>query len=314
MSLFRAALAVAESEGDGPVDWNAVGSAACAATEPGELTLSAAERAGYADDVADARDGIRSAAGVDFDLPETVQIQHRHHWIDANVDTFRRLLGPLEGEAMLTPSVARTANTGSMAVMLGFLANNVLGQYDPLLLGDDDHELYFLHPNIVSIADALDVELERFRRWIAFHEVAHAAEFGTAPWLSTHLERHIEETVSELAAGRFDRSALSELNATMTAVEGYAELVMDRAFDREYADLRAKLEERRRSVGPLSRLVRRLLGFGMKRRQYERGKAFFDAVADERGVSGAAVVWEAPENLPSDEELDEPDQWLARVA
>jgi uncharacterized protein (DUF2342 family) len=52
----------------------------------------------------------------------------------------------------------------------------------------------------------------------------------------------------------------------------------------------------------------------MKRRQYERGKAFFDAVADERGVSGAAVVWEAPENLPSDEELDEPGQWLARVA
>ena len=215
---------------------------------------------------------------------------------------------------MLVPSVARTANTGSMAVMLGFLANNVLGQYDPLLLGDDDHELYFLHPNIVSIADSLDVDLERFRRWIAFHEVAHAAEFGTAPWLSAHLERHIEETVSELAAGRFDRSALSELNATMTAVEGYAELVMDRAFDREYADLRAKLEERRRSVGPLSRLVRRLLGFGMKRRQYERGKAFFDAVADERGVSGAAVVWEAPENLPSDEELDEPGQWLARVA
>jgi uncharacterized protein (DUF2342 family) len=314
VSLFRAALAVADSEGNGPVDWNAVGSAARAATEPGELTLSAADRAGYADDVADARDGIRTAAGVDFDLPETVQIQHRHHWIDANVDTFRRLLGPLESQAMLAPSVARTANTGSMAVTLGFLANNVLGQYDPLLLGDGDHELYFLHPNIVSIADALDVELDRFRRWIAFHEVAHAAEFGTAPWLSTHLERHIEETVSELAAGRFDRSALTEINATMTAVEGYAELIMDRAFDREYADLRTKLDERRRSVGPLSRLVRRLLGFGMKRRQYERGKAFFDAVANERGVSGAAIVWEAPENLPTDEELDDPAQWLARVA
>jgi uncharacterized protein (DUF2342 family) len=314
VNLFRAALAVADSEGDAPVDWTAVGSAACAATDPGDLTLSAADRDAYADDVADARDGIRAAAGVDFELPETVQIQHRHHWIDANVDTFRRLLAPLEGQGMLVPSIARTANTGSMAVTLGFLANNVLGQYDPLLLGDGDHGLYFVHPNIVSIAEALDVGLPRFRRWIAFHEVAHAAEFGTAPWLSTHLESHMEETVAELAAGRFDRSALAELNATMTAVEGYAELVMDRAFDREYADLRTKLDDRRRNVGPVSRLVRRLLGFGMKRRQYERGKAFFDAVADARGVSGAAAVWEAPENLPSDEELDDPEKWLARVA
>jgi uncharacterized protein (DUF2342 family) len=314
VSLFRAALAVADSQGDGPVDWTAVGSAARAATDPGDLTLSAADRDAYADDVADARDGIRAAAGADFELPETVQIQNRHHWIDANVGTFRRLLAPLEGQGMLVPSVARTANTGSMAVTLGFLANNVLGQYDPLLLGDGDHGLYFLHPNIVSIADALDVELDRFRRWIAFHEVAHAAEFGTAPWLSDHLERRMEDAVSGLAAGRFDRGALAELNATMTAVEGYAELLMDRAFDRESADLRAKLDDRRRNVGPVSRLVRRLLGFGMKRRQYERGKAFFDAVADARGISGAAAVWEAPENLPSDEELDHPEKWLARVA
>jgi uncharacterized protein (DUF2342 family) len=314
VSLFRAALAVADSGGEGPVDWTAVGSAARAGTEPGDLTLSAADRNAYADDVADARDAVRAAAGVDFELPETIQIQNRHHWIDANVETFRRLLAPLEEQGMLVPSVARAANTGSMAVTLGFLANNVLGQYDPLLLGDGDHGLYFLHPNIVSIADALDVELGRFRRWIAFHEVAHAAEFGAAPWLSEHLERRMESTVSELAAGRFDRNTLAELNATMTAVEGYAELVMDRAFDREYADLRAKLDDRRRNVGPVSRFVRRLLGFGMKRRQYERGKAFFDAVADARGVPGAAAVWEAPENLPSDEELDDPEKWLARVA
>jgi uncharacterized protein (DUF2342 family) len=313
VSLFHAALAVAESEGDGPVDWNAAGSAAHAATDPGELTVSATDRDAYADDVADARDGIQEAAGVDFDLPETVQIQNRHHWIDANVDTFERLLAPLERQGMLVPSVARAANTGSMAVTLGFLANNVLGQYDPLLLGDGDHGLYFVHPNIIHVADALDVEPDRFRRWIAFHEVAHAAEFGTAPWLSDHLEHHIEGTVAELAAGRFDRSALSELNATMTAVEGYAELVMDRAFDQEYADLRQKLDDRRRNVGPISRIFRRLLGFGMKRRQYERGKTFFDAVADERGISGAAKVWEAPENLPSDAELDDPQRWLARV-
>jgi uncharacterized protein (DUF2342 family) len=315
VSLFRAVRAVADADadGEGAVDWSAVGTAARAATDAGDLTLSAAERKRYADDVADAREGIRAAGGVDFDLPDRIQVQNRHHWIDANVATFERLLEPIEEKARFAPSLARAANTGSMAVTLGFLANNVLGQYDPVLLGDADHELYFVHPNIRTVAATLDVDRDRFRRWIAFHEVAHAAEFGAAPWLGPHLEDAMAEAVSKLAEGRFDRSALAELDVTMTAVEGYAELVMDRAFDREYADLRAKLDARRRNVGPLSTIIRKLLGFGMKREQYERGKAFFDAVADERGVAGAAVVWEDPSNLPTDEELDDPARWLARV-
>ena len=313
MSLFRAVRAVADAGGEGAVDWNAVGTAAQAATDPGDLTLSADERQRYADDVADARDGIRAAGGVDFDLPDRIQVQNRHHWIDANLATFERLLAPIEEKASFAPSLARAANTGSMAVTLGFLANNVLGQYDPILLGDADHELYFVHPNIEKVATTLDVDRDRFRRWIAFHEVAHAAEFGAAPWLGPHLEDAMEEAVSRLAEGRFDRSALAELNVTMTAVEGYAELVMDRAFDREYEDLRQKLDARRRNVGPVSQIIRKLLGFGMKREQYERGKAFFDAVADERGVAGAGVVWEDPTNLPTDEELDDPARWLARV-
>ncbi|WP_336133730.1 zinc-dependent metalloprotease [Natronomonas amylolytica] len=314
MSLFRAARAVADTDGEGPVDWTAVSTAAHAATDAGDLTLSEAERDGYADDVADARDGIREAAAIDFDLPHSVQIQNRHHWIDANIGTFERLLDPLEEKASLAPSLARAANTGSMAVTLGFLANNVLGQYDPLLLGEGDHELYFVHPNIEKVAESLDVDRDRFRRWIAFHEVSHAAEFGAAPWLGPHLEDKMEEAVSELADGHLDRDALRELTVTMTAVEGYAELVMDRAFDREYEDLREKLDARRQNAGPVSSIIRKLLGFDMKRKQYERGKDFFDAVADARGVAAAGVVWEDPEYLPTDEELDDPELWLSRVA
>jgi uncharacterized protein (DUF2342 family) len=199
--------------------------------------------------------------------------------------------------------------------MLSFLAKHVLGQYDPLLLadGDDDHSLYFVHANIVRVADSLDVDYERFRRWIAFHEVAHAAEFGAAPWLSGHLEARMERGIEALAEGSLDRDAFRELDTAMTAVEGYAELLMDRAFDEEYADLRAKLDARRQGGGPVARLARRLLGLGLKRRQYERGARFFQAVADARGVGFASKVWERPENLPSDAELERPAIWLRRV-
>lgn len=320
MDLFRSVDAVASASGDGAVDWRAVAEAARSGTDPGTLDLTRGDREGYAADVRDARTRIREVGGAEFDVPRTVELQNRHHWIDANVDTFRRVLEPLEREVALPavfPGVARVTNTGSMAFSLSYLARHVLGQYDPLLLAEadagPDHALYFVHPNIVRTAAALDVEYPRFRRWIAFHEVTHAAEFGTAEWLSGYLESRMLEAIESLAEGRLDRETFGELDAAMTAVEGYAELLMDRAFDDEYDDLRRKVDERRERGGPVTTLIRRLLGLGLKRRQYERGAAFFGHVADERGLAAAARVWDDPTHLPTSEELDHPDRWLARL-
>jgi len=314
MGIYESVRAIAGTSGEGAIDWQAVATAAKAAVEPGSLDLSGADRTGYADDVRDARNRVRAVSGVEFDLPNRIEVQNRHHWIDANIETFQRALAPLDDRTTALPGVARTVNSATMAITLSFFGNNVLGQYDPLLLGEtDDHALYFVHPNVVRTAESLEVDYPRFRRWIAFHEVAHAAEFGSAPWLSEYLEERMERGLEALASGHLTNVPMTELTTAMTAVEGYAELLMDRAFDDEYADLREKVEARRRGGDPLTRLLRRLLGFGMKRRQYERGKAFFDAVADARGVPGAAVVWERSENLPTDDELEYPELWLDRV-
>jgi len=315
VNLPRSVGAVARASGDGQVDWAAVAESAKAATDPGDLSLTDAGRAAYADDVRAARDRVRSVTGLEFDLPETVEVLDRHHWIDRNVETFARLLGPVERrDVSLFPDAARVLNTGSASVTLALLARNVLGQYDPLLLAEESGEaLYVVHPNVVGTAAELGVDPARFQRWITFHEVTHAAEFGAAPWLSGYLETRLEESLERVAAGELRREALAEVNVAMTAVEGYAELVMDRAFDEEYADLRAAVERRRSGGGPVRWLMRRVLGLGMKRDQYERGKAFFEAVADARGDDAAAAVWDAPENLPTDDELDDPGAWLRRV-
>ncbi|UPM43695.1 zinc-dependent metalloprotease [Halocatena salina] len=314
MNFYRAVRAVADASGTEPIDWSAVTESAKAGTKPGNLDLTAEEIEGYQSDVRIARDRIRSIGGVTFDLPSTVEIQHRHHWIDTNATTFERVLDGVDSELNHLPGVVRAINTGSMAVSMGFLANNVLGQYDPLLLSSgDEHALYFVHPNIERIARELSVDRDRFRRWIAFHEVAHAAEFGGAPWLTDHLEGLIEEVIETLSSGQFSRLDLDRIDTTMTAVEGYAELLMDRAFDAEYDDLRRKLDARRHGGGLVTQLMRRLLGLGRKRRQYERGKEFFETVADKRDLDTAALVWEQADNLPTETELDDPTLWLERM-
>jgi uncharacterized protein (DUF2342 family) len=315
MSIYRSVRAVTGATGDGHVDWGAAAEAAKAATNPGSVDIPAAEQQGYADDVGDARDRVRTVTTLDFALPERVEIQNRHHWLEANVATFERVMAPISEQAEYIPGIARVINTGTMAFTLSFLADNVLGQYDPLLLADSEtHALYFVRPNIRRVADSLDVSYDRFRRWIAFHEVTHAAEFGAAPWLSEHLETTMEEAIGKLSTGTIDRESLGDLDTTMTAVEGYAELVMDRAFDAEYADLRRKIEQRRQGRTPVERLIRRLLGLSVKRRQYERGKEFFDAVVDLRGMETAARAWDSPETLPTDDEFDDPEAWVRRVA
>ncbi|MFP8951920.1 zinc-dependent metalloprotease [Natrialbaceae archaeon A-arb3/5] len=316
MNLYRSARAVAGASGDDMIDWRSAADAAKAATDPGSIALEPGEREAYASDVREAREAVRTVADVEFDVPDTIEIQNRHHWIDANVATFERVMGTLEEHAGPFPGVARTINTGTMTVLLAFLGRNVLGQYDPLLLAetpDDDHALYFVRPNILGAAETLDVDADRFRRWIAFHEVTHAAEFGAAPWLSTHLENRMEDGIASLSDGSLNRETFRELDAAMTVVEGYAELLMDHAFDDEYEDLRRKLDARRQGRGPLQQLFRRLLGLGLKRRQYERGKNFFEHVVAVSDLETASLVWERPENLPTHDELETPGLWLNRV-
>lgn len=264
-----------------------------------------------------ARQEITAVSGIEFTLPETIEIQTRHHWIDANIETFTRFVDLLE-EAVPQQStpIARTINTGGMSVTLGFLARNVLGQYDPLLLADAppaDHALYFVHPNISAAADELEVDFELFRRWIAFHEVTHAAEFAQAPWLTDYLQTQLHDGLQEIRSGTLVPDRLDAVQSTMTVVEGYAEVLMDAAFDAETVELRAKLDARRRGGDPLTRLLRQLLGLGMKRRQYERGRAFFETVLDQRDFETAAMVWTSPDYLPTDEELDAPEAWLRRI-
>jgi uncharacterized protein (DUF2342 family) len=314
MGIYHSVRAVTGASGDGPIDWEAVSEAAKASIEPGDLDMSEAEQQGFADDTRVARDRVREVTSIDFDLPERIEIQNRHHWLDANVETFQRVMQPLEEKVGTSPALARTLNTGSMAFALGFISNHVLGQYDPLLLADaDSHALYYVRPNIRKTAEILDVPYERFRRWIVFHEITHAAEFGAAPWLPGHLEESMKDAVTKLSSGTIDRTKLGQLDTTMTAVEGYAELIMDRAFDEEYDDLRRKLEERRQGRGPFETLIRRYLGLSVKRRQYERGKDFFTEVVEMRDIETAGRVWESPEMLPTDDEFDDPSAWVSRI-
>ena len=78
-------------------------------------------------------------------------------------------------------------------------------------------------------------------------------------------------------------------------------------------EIRRKFTRRRKGVGGLDRLLRRLLGLDQKMAQYRDGAIFVRAAVDKVGMEGFNAVWAEPANLPAKQEILDPSLWIARV-
>lgn len=316
MTLFESIETIATADGTSAVDWDGAQQAAKAANDPGPLDVDETTVDAYRSAVSDAQDQIGNALDHSFSVPSPVLLYNRHHWIDQNATTIRRVMEPLTTGFDTVPRATRIVNTGSMALMLGYLSTRVMGQYDPQLFGDqstEDHRLYFVVPNIEAIAAKLDIERPRFRRWIAFHEVTHAAQFHMAPWLAEYLADRIRVGMEAFTEGSIRLEIFEDLYVAMTAIEGFAELVMDQAYPGAYEVMRETLDHHRQQQGPLAAVISRFLGLDLKRRQYERGRAFFETIEQEWSLATACTVWEEPAMLPTAAELADPQLWIERI-
>jgi coenzyme F420 biosynthesis associated uncharacterized protein len=284
--------------------------------------------------------------------PEAIS---RREWVRANLGSMRTIMSPIEEKMSSSATGPLRGVTGALTgaeigVLVGYLGQRVLGQYELVLIDAASPErLLFVAPNLRAAARRLEVNEESLVAWVAFHEVTHAVQFTSVPWLREHLagmlgellgsvddvkvdtksllsldlsnlralvERVKEDGLVTLAAGPERMAIIDRMQATMALVEGHAEHVMDavgaEALD-DLDELRAALD-RRRSDKPLPlKVVERLLGLELKMRQYVLGKAFVDHVVAERGIAGLNRVWESPDLLPSLHEIELPEAWLARV-
>ena len=113
------------------------------------------------------------------------------------------------------------------------------------------------------------------------------------------------------------RLVFDRLMALMTLLEGHADHVMDAVGPTvvpSVTSIRASFTDRRRKTrGPIDRLLRALLGMDMKMAQYVKGGAFVGAVVDEVGMASFNAVWTSPETLPTRAEIADPSAWVRRV-
>ena len=72
------------------------------------------------------------------------------------------------------------------------------------------------------------------------------------------------------------------------------------------------LGARRSDVSPLAKLLRTLLGIEAKMNQYAQGERFIAEIERVGGPRCIDLCWQAPENLPSMDEIRDPARWLRR--
>jgi coenzyme F420 biosynthesis associated uncharacterized protein len=294
---------------------------------------------GYNRLAADVREPLLEAVGglpAGVRLPEFEALD-RSGWLELNVRILRQAMEPLNEAGRIPNSwladLGRAGVNRYVALLLDFLSRRVLGQFDPQLLGKEPVEqaLYLVEPNVADWQRRESLPGDDLRRWLILHEMTHAWQFAAHPWLRDHLNQGLKQLIEAATAprrrgmgqlvaftigGRGQWSSLRRMQATMTLVEGYGNLIMNLVGSRTLSSfdlLEAAYQRRSGQRSPLDLLIWRLTGLELKLRQYRVGEAFARAVYDRYGMAVLNRAWESPESLPRPEELRDFERWYRRV-
>lgn len=282
-----------------------------------------------------------------------VHVVDRGSWIDVNVASLEGMLAPVvekitaeRAAGPLARAVTAKVSGSELGGLMAFMSAKVLGQYD--IAPGGTPSLLLVAPNIVQAERDLDVDPHDFRLWVCLHEETHRVQFTAVPWLREHVitqardlmvdlaptpqemaerlgdvARRLPEVFREGSMGLTDlfatpeqRERLARLTAVMSLLEGHADVVMDDVGPQIVPSvdvIRARFGERRAGLGNADRLLRRLMGLEAKMRQYRDGAVFVRGVQEKVGVDGFNAVWQAPDNLPTPEEIQRPQVWVERV-
>lgn len=254
------------------------------------------------------------------------------------------------GEAGLVDEVSSRATAFQLGAALGWMSGKVLGQYEALVAPGKDPRLLLNAPTMLSVANELDVDQRDFFLWVCLHEETHRLQFSAVPWMSGYMQSEIStlvvsselsttaalgqatavvRTLAEVLRGKADMTELAKvvagpggakafdaLLALMTLLEGHADVVMDAVGPEvvpSVGQIRERFNERRTNPRLMDGVMRKAMGMDGKLKQYTEGAAFVQAVIDQAGMESFNHVWESPETLPSRPEIQDPDQWMARV-
>jgi coenzyme F420 biosynthesis associated uncharacterized protein len=256
---------------------------------------------------------------------------------------------------MLSEGINQLMISGQMGLILGYLSQRVLGQYDLAMFGreplTDNGKLYFVESNIAQLRERLDLDPREVEMYIVLHETTHAYEFEANPWLQAYMNSLMKryfQTISrdfhrlsgdsngfrwildriggnifqrgnmlEMMMNAEQKHIFAQLQALMCLLEGYSNHMMQAVGCKilpTYDAIKERFEKRStKKKSYAERLFTKFTGLDVKMEQYALGEKFVNEIVDRRGIDFMNLIWQSPLNLPTMEEIRDPNRWVVRM-
>lgn len=253
------------------------------------------------------------------------------------------------GRGQSAAAMAERMMGAETRALLSVLARRVLGQYELVLpTGEQGDVVAYVGPNILQLERTHQFKPAEFRYWVALHELTHRAQFVGVPWLRDYfmdlvaelvessrpepglIGRVLDEVTQRRAGGQplldergllglfaspEQNAVVDKVQALMSLLEGHGHVVMDRvgaeklrSQERMSRVLKARRQDKRTAA------FFRLTGLEMKMMQYKQGEQFVLTVEREAGWDTLAIAFRGASSLPDLNEIENPTEWLQRVA
>lgn len=195
--------------------------------------------------------------------------------------------------------------------------------------------------NVAEFSEGLDLPASDVMLYLAIREAAHTRLFHGVPWLRQYVldlitafasEIHIDmeriESIARdlnpsdpsgiqdaLTSGVFSpemtptqEATLAKLETVLALIEGWVNRVTVAATANipSAPALTEMMARRRAEGGPAERTFGSLVGLELRPRRLREAAAFWEYLEEQRGTTERDSLWESPELLPTDEDLDDP--------
>jgi putative hydrolase len=257
------------------------------------------------------------------------------------------LMGQME------PMLARMSGSmfgAQVGQAVGALAGDLVSGTEVGLPLVPEHGIALLPANIESFAEGLEVDLAEVRLYLAVREVARVSLFAKVPWLGPQLiaavqayarditidTEGIESALqsidpsdpvamqSALSNSLFapepspaQLSALALLETYLALVEGWVDVVADRATSKHLphtAALGEAVRRRRASGGPAERVFSQLVGLELRPRRLRDAANLFAALESKGGPAARDGAWAHPDVAPTTADLEDPLGYVERFS
>lgn len=208
-----------------------------------------------------------------------------------------------------------------------FITQNITEFVKGLDLGPDSDQVYIY----LVLRELAHTRLFKHSKWLREKVVAQIREYASGISVDTDRMEELstgfdpenpEEIRMALESGAFlaetsaeQQQALERIETNLALIEGWVDAVTTEAARRlpKGEAIREAVRRRRATGGPAERTFQTLVGLSLRPKRMREASELWQKIGAAVGNEKRDSLWDHPDLLPTDKDIDDPDKFIARL-